>query len=260
MSRPIPAFAPGDIHGPLLWALDQFGAGLHVACSLSAEDCLIVHLLAELAARRAVVPTVFVLDTGRLHEETYATLERLRARYDLSFRVYAPQAPAIEQLITLKGPLSFRASVAARQECCAIRKVEPLARALGGATAWVTGLRRAHSQGRATVEVIEADDGHGRVKINPLAHVDDAGLWALVARHDSIVHPLHPQGFPSIGCAPCTRAIAAGESPRAGRWWWEDPQHSECGLHVRHGSTGAEPRVPAGPPSPGPRQPSARLG
>lgn len=234
MSRAIPQFAPDDVVGPLSWALEQFGTDLQIACSLSVEDCLIVHLVAELAALRAVVPTVFVLDTGRLHEETYSTLQRLRDRYDLSFRVFAPQAQAVEQLITLKGPLSFRTSVAARQECCAIRKVEPLARALSGAAAWVTGLRRVQSQGRATVDTVEQDDGHGRVKINPLAHIDDAALWSLVERHDSIVHPLHRQGYPSIGCAPCTRAIAAGESLRAGRWWWEDPQHSECGLHVRH--------------------------
>lgn len=228
----VPPLAEDDVAGLLDWAMGTFGAGLRIACSLSMEDCLIVHLAAERALSHGAAPVVFVLDTGRLHEETHQTLERLRARYDLPFHVYAPHGPAVEQLVTLRGPLSFRDSIEARKQCCAVRKVEPLGRALAGARAWVTGLRRAHSPGRARVERVETDDG-GRVKVNPLAHLDDAELAALVARHGSVVHPLHRQGFPSIGCAPCTRAVAPGEPARAGRWWWEDPSHSECGLHSR---------------------------
>jgi phosphoadenosine phosphosulfate reductase len=230
-----PLLADDDVVGLLDWAIGEFGAGLRVACSLSVEDCLIVHFVAELAQKHGVAPTVFVLDTGRLHEETHQTLERLRDRYALPFHVYTPRSEAVEALLTLHGPLSFRRSVESRQHCCAIRKVEPLSRALLGARAWVTGLRRVHSSSRATVERIEVDDGHGRVKLSPLAHLGDDALWALVERHHTIVHPLHRQGFPSIGCAPCTRAIAPGEDLRAGRWWWEDPAHSECGLHRRPG-------------------------
>jgi len=240
MSETMPALASDDVEGLLGWALDTFGSELRLACSLSVEDCLLVHLTAALAKQRSVVPVVFVLDTGRLHEETYQTLARLRSCYELPIRTYAPSGPAVEQLVTLKGPLSFRDSVADRQECCAIRKVEPLSRALAGAAAWVTGLRRAHSAGRATVNQVEQDVSGGRLKLNPLAHLSDQALWALVDKHQSIVHPLHQQGFPSIGCAPCTRAIAAHEHPRAGRWWWEDPVHSECGLHSRSPRTPSE--------------------
>ena len=231
MMRSVPILAGDDVEGLLGWALDTFGTELRLACSLSVEDCLLVHWMAELATERGVKPSVFVLDTGRLHEETYLTLERLRSRYDLPIHTYSPRSEAVEQLVTLKGPLSFRDSVPARKECCSIRKVEPLSRALAGASAWVTGLRRAHSAGRATVAQVESEEKTGRIKINPLAQITDEALWTLVEQHQSIVHPLHKQGFPSIGCAPCTRAIAAHEHPRAGRWWWEDPSHSECGLH-----------------------------
>lgn len=231
MTGAVPSLAADDIEGLLGWAIDTFGAELRLACSLSVEDCLLVHLTAEQAARRNTKPTVFVLDTGRLHEETYLTLESLRTRYDLPIHTYSPRSDAVEQLITLRGPLSFRDSVAARQECCTIRKVEPLSRALAGSSAWVTGLRRAHSAGRAAVAHIEREDRTGRIKLNPLAHLSDEALWELVKLHQSIVHPLHKQGYPSIGCAPCTRAISVNEHPRAGRWWWEDPSHSECGLH-----------------------------
>ncbi len=231
MTSATPTVVSDDILGLLGWAIDTYGTELRLACSLSVEDCLLVHLTAAQAALRGVKPTVFVLDTGRLHEETYQTLERLRRRYDLPIHTYAPRSEAVEQLVTLRGPLSFRESVPARQECCAIRKVEPLSRALSGASAWVTGLRRAHSAGRSTVAQVEKEEKTGRMKLNPLALLTDDELWTLVHQHQSIVHPLHQQGFPSIGCAPCTRAISADEHPRAGRWWWEDPSHSECGLH-----------------------------
>lgn len=218
------------------WAVDRFGPGLRVACSLSVEDSLVVDAVAArvrtLGAPVERAPTVFVLDTGRLHEESYRVLEALRERYPLTFVAVVPAAEQLEPMLRTKGPLSFYASVDHRRECCGIRKVEPLARALAGATAWITGQRRAQSVTRSTLELHETDAAHGGIaKLNPLAHVDDAELWAEVERRGVTVNALHRAGYPSIGCAPCTRAVAPGADPRSGRWWWEDPDHRECGLH-----------------------------
>ncbi len=222
------------------WAVGRFGAGLRVACSLSMEDTLLVDAVAASARgrglERAASPTVFVLDTGRLHEESYRVLESLRDRYDLTFDVRFPLAERLEPLLRTKGPLSFYASVDDRRACCEARKVEPLGRALAGASAWMTGQRRAQSTTRAGLAPLEADaDRAGLSKLNPLALVDDATLWQEARARGAVIHPLHKTGYPSIGCAPCTRAIAPGEDARAGRWWWEDPANKECGLHVRHG-------------------------
>lgn len=178
-------------------AVERFGAGLRVACSLSIEDALLVDGVAASARKlglgREGSPTVFVLDTGRLHEESHH-----------------------------------------------VRKDEPLGRALAGASAWMTGQRRAPSTTRSALALLEVDRDHGGIaKLNPLAFVDDEALWADARSRDAIVLPLHETGYPSIGCAPCTRAVAPEEDVRAGRWWCEDLAHKECGLHVRHGAVGA---------------------
>lgn len=221
------------------WAVDRFGAGLRVACSLSVEDSLLVDAVAARAAltglAREQAPAVFVLDTGRLHEETHRVLAALHERYALPFAVLVPDPARLEPVLRAKGPLSFYASIEDRRECCAIRKVEPLARALAGAAAWMTGQRRAQSPTRRDLPVLERDADHGDIaKLNPLARVDDAALWEEAERRGVPVHPLHRAGYPSIGCAPCTRAVAPGADPRSGRWWWEDPDHRECGLHRNH--------------------------
>lgn len=218
------------------WAVRRFGASLRLACSLSVEDSLLVDELATCAERlglgRAERPSVFVLDTGRLHEPSYRVLESLRERYELDVATLFPSNALLEPLLRAKGPLSFYASVEARRECCGIRKVEPLGRALAGASAWMTGQRRSQALTRAELALLERDDAHrGIAKVNPLARLDDDALWAEVERRAVVVHPLHREGFPSIGCAPCTRAVAPGEHARAGRWWWEDPSSKECGLH-----------------------------
>jgi phosphoadenosine phosphosulfate reductase len=222
------------------WAVDQFGAGLRIACSLSVEDSLLVDAVAARAVASGLpterAPTVFVLDTGRLHEESHRLLASLRERYALPVQVLVPDPGRLEPLLRTKGPLSFYDSIADRRECCAIRKVEPLGRALVGATAWMTGQRRAQSTTRAELLPLERDDDHGGIaKLNPLAFVTDAEVWGEAERRNVPVNALHRQGYPSIGCAPCTRPVAAGADPRSGRWWWEDPNHRECGLH-HHGT------------------------
>lgn len=217
------------------WAVAQFGAGLRVACSLSVEDSLLIDAVAAGAQALApqARPSVFVLDTGRLHEESYRLLASLRERYALEFAVVVPDQARLEPMLRTKGPLSFYDSIENRRECCGIRKVEPLRRALSGASAWMTGQRRAQSVTRVSLPPLEHDADHGGIaKLNPLALVDDETLWAEVERRDVLVNVLHRRGYPSIGCAPCTRAVAEGADPRSGRWWWEDPANKECGLHV----------------------------
>ncbi len=245
-SSPVPPLTPPDDEAPWTawvdWAVDQFGAGLRLACSLSMEDSLLVDALAARVAAgelaHAAAPTVFVLDTGRLHEESQHVLAALHARYPLTFAVVVPDPTRLEPLLRTRGPLSFYDSVEDRRGCCGIRKLEPLTRALAGATAWMTGQRRAQSTTRTGLGVLERDDDRGGIaKINPLAAVEDRELWAEVERRGVIVHPLHRTGYPSIGCAPCTRAVAPGADPRSGRWWWEDPEHKECGLHRAHPAT-----------------------
>ena len=213
------------------WAVRTFGDRLALALSLSVEDSLLLHHLDAAAKQHDAVPRVFTLDTGRLPEESYVHLERLRERYTLPIEVMFPQLVAIEDLYRRKGPLSYLSSIDDRKECCAVRKVEPLGRALSGVDAWLTGLRRAQSPTRAAIERIERDGE--RCKLSPLADVDDATLWSEARRLGVPIHPLHDRGYPSIGCAPCTRAVAAGEPARAGRWWWEDATQKECGIHAR---------------------------
>ena len=213
----------------LAHALEQFPEAA-LACSLGLEDVVLVHLASALPRP----PRVFVLDTGRLPEQSYDVLDALRLRYPLRFQVFFPQAEAVEAFVNAHGPNAFLDSVERRQECCRIRKVEPLARALAGAPAWITGLRRAQGPTRSGLERFEADPEHGGiVKVNPLLDWTLEDCRAFVKAQRIPYNALHDQGYPSIGCAPCTRAVAPGEDERAGRWWWENPEHKECGLHRR---------------------------
>ena len=176
---------------------------------------------------------VFTLDTGRLHEETYLVMERIRERYGIAVESYFPNREAVEALEREKGFYSFRRSVEERKYCCGIRKVEPLGRALSDLDAWVTGLRREQAVTRTSVPKLEIDKSHdGIVKLNPLADWSGKQVWEYIRTHDVPYNALHDFGFPSIGCAPCTRAVKPGEDIRAGRWWWEIPESKECGLHV----------------------------
>ncbi len=212
----------------LAWAVGRFGSAVGLATSFSAEDSVLIDA-ARSAAPRVVL---FAIDTGRLPEETYLVAEEWRRR-GAKVRWFFPQREAVERLENDDGPLSFRWSLEHRHACCAVRKVEPLGRALAGLSAWVTGLRREQSATRTDVEVVELDQAHGGlVKLNPLAAWSEAQVWARIRERRLPYSALHDKGYPSIGCAPCTRAIQPGEHPRAGRWWWESPEHKECGLHV----------------------------
>jgi phosphoadenosine phosphosulfate reductase len=222
------AAAPAE--AVLAWAESRFGTAAAIASSFGVEDVVLI----DLAARHAPRMRVFTLDTGRLHPETYEVMEEVRRRYRVRIESWFPERAAVEELVREKGHFSFRLSVADRKECCAIRKVEPLRRALQGCAAWVTGLRREQSVTRTGVEVLEIDEAHGGIaKLNPLAAWSEAQVWEYARERHLPTNALHGRGFPSIGCAPCTRAIAPGEDPRAGRWWWEAPEQKECGLHPR---------------------------
>ncbi|WBY02162.1 phosphoadenylyl-sulfate reductase [Ramlibacter tataouinensis] len=202
-------------------------APLVQASSLGAEDMVISHLVQSLELD---IP-VFVLDTGLLHAETLAVLERLQARSRVPVQVWRPEPDAVIRFVEREGDRAMYRSVELRKACCHIRKVEPLQRALAGQRAWITGLRREQSAARAEVPLV--DDSEPRVKFNPLAEWTWGDVWHCIATEGIDYHPLHDQFYPSIGCAPCTRAISLGEDFRAGRWWWEDASAKECGLHVK---------------------------
>lgn len=176
---------------------------------------------------------VFSIDTGRLYEETYELLEELQRRYRRTIRLVYPDATELERLVARQGVNGFYHSVAARLECCRIRKVEPFRRAIAGFPAWITGVRREQSATRARTETIEWDAEHGLYKISPLLEWSEAEVWQYIRSHALPYNPLHDRQYPSIGCSPCTRAIQPGESRRAGRWWWERPESRECGLQPR---------------------------
>jgi phosphoadenosine phosphosulfate reductase len=217
----------------LAWADARFGQTAAIASSFGVEDVVLI----DLAARHAPRLRVFTLDTGRLPPETYEVMEAVRARYGLRIETYFPDRAAIERLERDKGYFSFRENLAARKECCALRKLEPLSRALAGRQAWVTGLRRDQGATRAQTQVLEVDEtsggSSGLVKVSPLAAWTEAETWSYARERGLPVNALYEKGYTSIGCAPCTRATQPGEDVRAGRWWWESPEHKECGLHNR---------------------------
>ena len=197
------------------------------ASSLGAEDVVITHLINRL---RLDIP-VFVLDTGLLHPQTLALLERTRATSAVPVSVYRPVNESVVRFVAREGHEAMYRSIELRKACCGIRKMEPLARALDGQRAWITGLRREQSGARAEVPLLDASDP-ARVKFNPLARWTWGDVWHYIALNGVDYNPLHDEFYPSIGCAPCTRAISLGEDFRAGRWWWESSDLKECGLHV----------------------------
>ncbi len=198
------------------------------ATSLGAEDMVLTHLIASHQLPIAVA----TLDTGKLHRETLDLVDRAEAAYGLHIELFAPPQEAVVHFVTRHGERAMRESVELRKACCALRKLEPLSRLLAGRSAWVTGLRREQSDHRAEVPFSQTEAG-GRVKLNPLADWTWGDVWHHIATHGVPYNPLHDRFFPSIGCEPCTRAIALGEDFRAGRWWWEQEGAKECGLHVK---------------------------
>ncbi len=201
------------------------------ASSLAAEDMVLTDLILK-----AGLPIgIFSLETGRLHKETLGMVERVQERYGYEIALYRPLQADVDAYVEKKGLNAFYDSVELRKECCNIRKVEPLGRALSGKKAWVTGQRRAQSATRSDLSVQEYDGSHSMEKFNPLADWSEQEVWDYIRANDVPYNPLHDQGYPSIGCEPCTRAIQPGEDVRAGRWWWENPDSKECGLHLVDG-------------------------
>jgi len=206
------------------------------ATSLSAEDMVVTDII----ARHGLPIAIATLDTGALHDETLALVPRIESHYGLAVERWAPPGEAVEAFVAQHGERAMFRSVELRKACCALRKVEPLARMLAGRDAWVTGLRRDQSAARAEVPFEQADAA-GRLKLSPLADWSEADVWRYIGEHGVPYNALHDRFFVSIGCAPCTRAVALGEDPRAGRWWWEDDSVKECGLHVAPANEGAPP-------------------
>ncbi|MBB5203556.1 phosphoadenosine phosphosulfate reductase [Inhella inkyongensis] len=203
------------------------GDGLVQSSSLGVEDMVITDLI----ARHSLPIAIATLDTGKLHPETLALIPRIQERYGREIAVFQPRQEQVIQFVRREGEEAMFKSIELRKACCSVRKLEPLARMLQGRSAWITGLRREQSGARSDV-AFEEDDGQGRRKLSPIADWTWAEVWAYVERFNVPTNPLHDQFMPSIGCEPCTRAIAVGEDFRAGRWWWEDSS-KECGLHVK---------------------------
>jgi len=214
----------------LQWAVNEYGKKAGLASSFGMEDMILIDLLTRLEGEI----TIFTLDTGRLHEETYEIMERARSKYGIIIKTYFPDKRDVESLQNKKGLFSFRESIENRKECCSIRKIEPLNRALSNLDAWVTGLRREQGLTRVDVQKVSIDNDHDSIiKINPLADWSLGMLKKYIDTNDVPINALHNKKYPSIGCAPCTRAVEEGDDIRSGRWWWENPEHKECGLHPR---------------------------
>jgi phosphoadenosine phosphosulfate reductase len=213
----------------LIWALNSFAPRIALASSFGAEDVVLIHLMCAISRENT---RIFTLDTGRLNQETYDVMDELRKRYNVNIDVYFPESSTVEKLVTEKGMNLMYNSIEDRKMCCNIRKVEPLKRALIGLSCWITGMRREQASTRNNISKVEIDTAHGNiVKINPLADWREEQVWKFVKDNNIPYNKLHDMGYPSIGCAPCTRAVKPGEDPRSGRWWWELSANKECGLH-----------------------------
>jgi len=208
-------------------ALAIFGKKITFATSLGAEDQVITYMLSKIDKSANII----TLDTGRVFPETYDLLHRTVNRYGMAIKSYYPDTSQVEEMVNTKGINLFYESIENRKLCCHVRKIVPLRRALYGMEAWITGLRREQSVTRTDLKIVEWDAANGLIKINPLLEWSDTQVWEFIKTKNIPYNKLHDQGFPSIGCQPCTRAIEKGEDLRAGRWWWEMPDSKECGLH-----------------------------
>jgi phosphoadenosine phosphosulfate reductase len=245
--------ARAEVVERLLAAIRIIGPGLRFSTSLGLEDQAVLHAITEAGkadgagANGAI--SIFTLDTGRHFPETLDVIAASETRFGTRINVFVPEADDLEPLVARDGIHGFRLSVTGRQACCDVRKVRPLRRALAGASGWITGLRRGQSQGRADVPFAEYDPAFGLIKVNPLADWSLDQLNGYIHDHDIPVNALHAQGFPSIGCQPCTRAVRPGEDIRAGRWWWEQLDGKECGLHGRNARPPSTPQPTLQPSS-----------
>ena len=212
------------------WAIEKFHPRLAFSCSFGDPEGMV---LLDMMHRIEPRSRVFVLDTGRMHQETYDLIDRVRDRYDKEVEAVLPDSGAVQEMVREHGMNLFYESLQKRQLCCRLRKVEPSARFLAELDAYVTGLRREQSLTRSDTSKVEVDRANGGIlKVNPLVDWSYDDVWQYFRSHDVPVNRLHNQGYPSVGCAPCTRAVKADEDPRAGRWWWEKPETKECGLHA----------------------------
>jgi len=226
LNRELSSSSPEDI---LSYFTREFSGSFCLSTSMGPEDQILTHMLAKLDPS---IP-IFTLDTGRMFPETYDLIHRTNQRYGIHIQIYFPDHHEVERMVGEKGINLFYESIANRKECCFIRKILPLRRALSGMDAWVCGLRKEQSVTRENVQAVEWDDANGLVKVNPLHSWTSQMVWDYIHQHQVPYNTLHDQGFASIGCQPCTRAIMEGEDERAGRWWWENPESRECGLHVK---------------------------
>jgi phosphoadenosine phosphosulfate reductase len=208
---------------------ERFGTKIALSTSLGAEDQVLTHMVANIAP----AARIFTLDTGRLFPETYDLIDRTSRKYKKNIEVFFPDAAKVQEMVNTKGINLFFESVENRKLCCKLRKLEPLSRAFQGLDAWICGLRAEQSVTRADIDVVEWDENNKLVKINPLAYWTEEMVWNYINTNKVPYNPLHDKNYPSIGCLPCTRAIQPGEDVRAGRWWWENPDTKECGLHKR---------------------------
>lgn len=233
--RELPDLENKDAWEILRWARDTFKDKVALASSFGAEDVVLIDMLVKVYSEPeggSLKPRIFTLDTGRLPEETYEVIERIRQKYKVDIDFYAPETKEVEEMVRKYGPNLFYNSGELRKLCCNVRKVKPLNRALSSLEAWITGLRRTQAITRASCEKIEVDKTHNDIiKLNPLADWEEKDVWDYIKSNNVPYNVLHDRNYPSIGCAPCTRAVKPGEDIRAGRWWWESPEYKECGLH-----------------------------
>lgn len=213
----------------LKFFIARFNNKIAFSTSLGAEDQVITEMIAGIDRNAKI----FTLDTGRMFPESYELIERTNARYKINIQVFFPEREKVEKMVKEKGVNLFYESVENRKLCCHIRKIEPLKRALHGLEVWISGLRKSQSVTRTELKLVEWDENNGLIKLNPLINWTEDEVWNYIREKNIPYNPLHDKNFPSIGCQPCTRAVEPGEDVRAGRWWWEMPQHKECGLHVK---------------------------
>jgi phosphoadenosine phosphosulfate reductase len=213
----------------LNYFLKEYKGRIALSSSMGLED----QVLTDMVVKIDCTARIFTLDTGRLFPETYSLIDKTNMRYNIHLEVFFPEYNKVQQLVKTKGVNLFYESVELRKACCQVRKLEPLKRAFQGLEVWICGLRRDQSVTRNDMQMVEWDEGNQLIKLNPLINFSEEEVWSYIKKNTVPYNTLHDKGFPSIGCQPCTRAIQPGEEIRAGRWWWENPDQKECGLHKR---------------------------
>lgn len=213
----------------LNYFLHEYGNRIALASSLGLEDQMLTDIILKIKKDARI----FTIDTGRLFPETYSLIDKTNLKYNFKMEVYFPESKAVEEYVYQNGINAFYESIEKRKACCNVRKIQPLLRALSTLDVWICGLRKEQAITRSKIDVVEWDDANKLIKINPLARFTEEEVWDYILKNNVPYNVLHKKGFPSIGCQPCTRAVAEGEDIRSGRWWWENPDQKECGLHKR---------------------------